>query len=85
MPGVTARGFESFTLLSTTQQCVLVDRDDQNSDVADLKRGRFREFEAVPLRGSMVTRFHACARCEGNDGYFFWGNYAVTAILISGT
>jgi hypothetical protein len=38
---------------------------DQDGDVADLKRGRFREFEAVPLRGSKVTKFHASTRCEG--------------------
>lgn len=41
------------TLISdrTTQQCAKhpVNRDDQSDDVADLTRGRFREFEVAPL------------------------------------
>ena len=43
-----------------TQQCVHVcGSADQADDVADLKRGRFREFEVSPLRGSMIAVFHA--------------------------
>lgn len=44
---------------------------DQADDVAELKRGRFREFEVSPLRGSTVAVFHAKRPVRRHDGYFF--------------